>query len=178
MTRGSFPSEESGGPLQELARLHAQTLGECAKLRQLALDLPGDGGGDASRRAAQSLLRHFDLGAPQYRLCEEQQLFPQLLESMAGSDPVCLRDLTSAMSAQHRRLDSMWRALRGPLAALAAGQPASLASAQVEEFVALSQSHIERERDEVLPMASRLLTDEALAQIGDAMRARRAISCA
>lgn len=172
MTRGSLASVESGGPLQELARLHAQTLRECANLRQLALDLARDGCGGASRRAAQSLLRHFDLDAPQYRIDEEQELFPALLESMAGSDPICLRDLTSAMTAQHRRLDAMWRALRGALAALAAGQPASLVSAQVEDFVALSQSHIERERDEVLPMASRLLTDEALAQIGAAMRAR------
>jgi hemerythrin-like domain-containing protein len=66
----------------------------------------------------------------------------------------------------------MWWHLRKALAAVANGQHALLDSAEVEAFAALNQSHIEREQTELLPMAQRLLTDDALAQVGASMRER------
>jgi hemerythrin-like domain-containing protein len=91
---------------------------------------------------------------------------------MAGSDPVCLRELTSGMAQQHRTLRTLWAQLRQPLADVASGHGSLLDSAQVEAFVTLHHSHVEREQSELLPMAARLLTDEALDQLWKSMRER------
>jgi hemerythrin-like domain-containing protein len=94
---------------------------------------------------------------------------------MAGSDAVCIRELTQALVADHRTLQAAWAQLRGPLQAVAEGRSAQLPAAQVEAFVALNESHGAREDAELLPMAERLLDDAALARIGDAMRRRRGL---
>ena len=47
---------------------------------------------------------------------EEADLFPALLEAVAGSDAVCLRELTASLAAQHRELESRWRQVRDVLA--------------------------------------------------------------
>lgn len=41
-------------------------------------------------------MRYFDTAARHHE-DEEQDLFPALLESMAGSDAVCLRELTASL---------------------------------------------------------------------------------
>ena len=120
-------------------------------------------------------MRHFDICASQYCSDEEEDLFPALLESMAGSDAVCLREITSAMAQQHRTLEMMWQRLRKPLAAVAGGKDAAPDNGSVDVFVALYRSHIEREQIELLPMAARLLTDDAMEQVGQSMRKRHAI---
>jgi hemerythrin-like domain-containing protein len=51
-----------------------------------------------------------------------------------------------------------------------------LDSAYVESFIRLYERHIAREEAELLPMASRLLGDDALNEIGKAMRERRGIA--
>ena len=94
---------------------------------------------------------------------------------MAGSDAVCLRDLTDTLSADHRALDAAWQRVRASLASIAAGTSASLPGDDVEALVNRYQQHIEREEKELLPMAARLLADDELARIGKAMRERRGI---
>jgi len=44
---------------------------------------------------------------------------------------------------------------------------------QVQAFTEAYAAHIQREDDELLPMAARLIADDALAAISQAMRARR-----
>lgn len=178
MIGGSFPdvgtpADHPEGLLEMLARLHARTLQQCATLRRLVLYLAECGCDEQARRVGDTVLRYFDEVSSQYRSDEEEDLFPALLESMAGSDAVCLRELTSGMTREHRTLETMWARLRTPLAAVASGKSSLLDSAEVEAFVALHHSHIEREQTELLPMAARLLTDEALEQVWASMRERR-----
>ncbi len=177
MIGGSFPepstaSAPADGALETLSRLHARTLQYCATLRQLVSHLAEYGCDQQARSAAQTVLTYFDVYGPQDSIDEEQDLFPALLESMAGSDAVCLREITSGMAQEHRTLESMWDRLRKPLATIASGQGGSLDGAEVEAFVNLYHSHIEREQSELLPMAARLLTDEALEQVWKSMRQR------
>lgn len=160
------------GPLEMLSRLQARTLQQCATLRRLGEYLAECGSDEQSRRAAETVLRYFDTCPPQYFADEEQDLFPAMIESMAGSDPVCLNELTAAMKQQHRDLQAMWSNLRGDLAAVVQGRGASLDGARVEAFAAAYRSHIEREQAELLPMAERLLTEEASERLWACMRAR------
>lgn len=157
--------QEAGEPLRMLSALNSRTLRECETMRELAARVAESGCDGQCRRIAESLFGYFDAVPAKCHSIEQECLFPALLESMAGSDPVCLRDLTSALTAQHRALERMWRSLRNPLAALAGGQHVLLDRSQVDAFAALNRSCIERDETELLPMASRLLADDALSEL-------------
>jgi hemerythrin-like domain-containing protein len=96
------------------------------------------------------------------------------LESVGGSDAICLRELTARLLADHDALQARWRDLRRHLQLVAAGEPTPLDAGMVEAFGQLYAQHIALEESELLPMAGRLLSDTALQQIGQAMRERRA----
>jgi hemerythrin-like domain-containing protein len=167
------PAAGADRPLAMMATCHEKLGRQCATLRRLLPHLARAGADPEAQEAAQAVLRYFDRASPQHHEDEEENLFPELLESMAGSDAVCIRELTQALAAEHRTLQAAWAQLRGPLQAVAEGRSAELPAAQVEAFVALNESHGAREDAELLPMAERLLDDAALARIGDAMRRRR-----
>ena len=102
-------------------------------------------------------------------------MFPALVESMAGSDAICIRELIEGLTADHRRLEAMWKGLKPLLQQIEAGEHALLDQNQVASFVDLYESHMKREDDELLPMAGRLLSDDVITCIGRAMRQRRGI---
>lgn len=177
----SLPGQSAPGasfevPLEMLAACHLRVEKQCATLRRLVLHLAQHGADAAARSAATAVLRYFDTAAKDHHADEEEDLFPALIESMAGSDAVCLRDLVGALSAEHRQLEAHWRHVRVALQAIAAGEAAALGSDDVEPLVTLYERHIAREEKELLPMAARLLGDDALAGVGRAMRERRGIA--
>ena len=162
-------------PLEMLSACHRRIENQCATLRRLVAHLVAHGADDDARIAARNVMRYFDTAANDHHADEEQDLFPALLESMAGSDPVCLREMTAGLTAEHRELEALWRQLRADLQRISEGEAAPLGEAAVEALVTLYERHIEREERELLPMAARLLSDEELARVGRAMRERRGI---
>lgn len=167
-------------PLEMLSACHQraqqQQQQQCATLRRLVAHLDANGNSADARVAAAAVLRHFDAAAKDHRADEETDLFPALVESMAGSDAVCIRDLIEVLTLDHRALEAHWQWLRLTLLAIASGASVPLAAADVEPFIALYERHIAREYSELLPMAQRLLADEALERIGQAMHERRGIT--
>jgi hemerythrin-like domain-containing protein len=162
--------------LETLERLLAH---QRACSHSLATDASAAGEGQA-RSAAAAVLRYFDEAAPRHHDDEERDLFPALLESMAGSDAVCLRGIVDRLTAEHRQLAASWRRLRPTLAVIAAIPEASASStgpaldaAMVAEFVQAIRGHLRTEDEELMPMARRLLSDDQVAAIGSAMAARR-----
>ena len=130
----------------------------------------------AARTTAINVTRYFDTSATDHHADEEVDLFPALLESMAGSDAVCLREMIEELKADHRVLEAIWSRLRGTLIRIAAGEPLLLTGDHVEALIGLYERHIEREENELLPMAARLLSDDDLVRVGRAMRERRGIN--
>lgn len=174
----SLPGAEAAAvgfdtPLAMLAECHRRVEDQCATLQRLLPHLAAHGPDRAAAEAASAVLRYFDLAGPKHHADEEADLFPALLESMAGSDAVCLRELTDGLKADHRHFEQQWTALRAALTEIAAGRPATLDATAVEAFCALYERHIAREEAELLPMAERLIEPAVLAQIGLAMRRRR-----
>lgn len=160
-------------PLALLAECHRRVERQCATLRRLVPHLAAQGSDTAAAEAASAVLRYFDLAAPKHHADEEEDLFPALFEAVAGSDAVCLRGITDRLRDEHRVLEAQWQALRAVLEPVAARRPALLDAAAVEAFTGLYAAHIALEEGELLPMAQRLLSDDATARIGQAMRARR-----
>jgi hemerythrin-like domain-containing protein len=169
------PAHGFEAPLEMLSACHHRVERQCATLRRLVAHLRGRDPDEDARAAAAAVMRYFDTAASDHHADEETDLFPALVESMAGSDAVCIRQLIEALTLDHRALESHWQRLRVMLQSIAAGDSMRLDPADVEPFIRLYERHIAREEAELLPMASRLLGDEALNEIGKAMRERRGI---
>ena len=162
-------------PIEMLLACHERIGHRCATLRRLPAHVAAHGADQAARTAAANLMRYFDTSARQHHADEETDLFPALIESMAGSDAVCLREIVEGLTADHGMLEAGWRRVRTALEKVVAGVPQIPAAEDVDALVGLYERHIEREERELLPMAARLLGDEALERIGRAMRARRGL---
>ncbi|MCB1941692.1 MAG: hemerythrin domain-containing protein [Candidatus Accumulibacter sp.] len=171
----SAPIAGPEAPLEMLAACHRRIEAQCTSLRRLVPHLLAHGADDAARTAAIRLMRYFDTAARQHHADEEDDLFPALIESMAGSDAICLRETIDGLTADHRALEACWRHLRAILERIAAGEFVPLPVDDVEALAVRYERHIEREESELLPMATRLLSDAELAGVGRAMGARRGI---
>lgn len=172
----SGPTASTEAPLEMLAACHIRVEKQCATLLRLQTHLEKNGTDAQARKAATAIMRYFDTAALDHHADEEQDLFPALLESMAGSDAVCLRTMTQALTAEHRLLEKHWRKLRLTLAKVANGDAALLHPSTVQAFTELYAQHIRCEEDELIPMAARLLGEAELNAIGKAMRERRGIA--
>lgn len=171
----SAPASGPESPLEMLSACHGRMGRQCATLRRLVSHLAEHGVDEAARIAASNVMRYFDTSAKHHHADEEEDLFPTLIESMAGSDPVCLRELTERLKAEHRALDMAWQSVRNVLEKVVQGESVPLASDDVEVLVDQYERHIEREETELLPTAARLLSADDLDRIGRAMRERRRI---
>jgi len=158
-----------------LAACHHRVESQCETLARLVPHVATHGSDENARVAAAAVLRYFDTAAVHHHADEEVDLFPALIESMAGSDAVCIQSLVASLQADHRTLESLWRRLRPALQKIAAGEAQPLLADDVTPLVDLYALHMAREEAELLPMAARLLNDTALDEVGRAMRARRGI---
>lgn len=171
----SAPAAGTEAPLEMLSTCHVRAQNQCATLRRLVPHLAEHGANEEARNAATNVMRYFDTSARHHHADEEEDLFPALIESMAGSDAICVREMIEGLTADHRALEAAWRRLRDVLERIAAGESVALASDDVEGLVGLYERHIQREEDELLPMAARLLSEDDLVRVGRAMRERRGI---
>jgi hemerythrin-like domain-containing protein len=163
-------------PLEMLAACHGRVQHQCETLLRLLTHLQTHGADHPAQEAAAAVMRYFDTAARHHHEDEEQDLFPALLEAMAGSDAVCLRELTASLCSDHRRLERRWATLRQRLLQVAEGAGSMLEHDDVPGFVRLYEQHIAREEAELLPMAARLLSNSELDRVGLAMRARRGLA--
>ncbi|MCU0924632.1 MAG: hemerythrin domain-containing protein [Hydrogenophaga sp.] len=163
-------------PLEMLAACHGRVQHQCETLLRLVAHVQTYGADRPAQEAAGAVMRYFDTAARHHHEDEEQELFPALLNSMAGSDAVCLHELTASLCSDHRLLEQRWLALRQRLLQVTEGAASTLADADVPGFVQLYEQHIAREEAELLPMAARLLIDAELDRIGLAMRSRRGVT--
>jgi hemerythrin-like domain-containing protein len=156
-----------------------ETLANCPKLvvceLNLTVPLAAHGANEEARTAATNVMRYFETSAKHHHADQEEDLFPALIDSMAGSDAMSLREMIEGLKADHRALEVVWSRLRRVLEGITNGTSVPLVSDDVETLVSLYERHIECEESELLPMAKRLLSDDDLARVGRAMHARRGI---
>ena len=146
----SAPNASFEAPLEMLGACHHRIERQCTTLRRLFEHLDGQGADEQARAAAAAVMRYFDSAAGHHHADEEQDLFPALIESMAGSDAVCLRGLIDGLVAEHRELERHWQRVRIQLERVLAGDATALTATAVEALVRLYEQHIEREERELL----------------------------
>lgn len=163
-------------PLEMLSACHGRVQQQCETLQRLVAHLKAHGADRPAQEAARAVTRYFDTAARHHHDDEETDLFPALLESLAGADAVCVRELIASLCSDHRALEQRWAALRPQLMQVGDGAESTLAGADVPGFVQAYALHIAREEAELLPLAARLLSDAELDRIGVAMRRRRGVA--
>lgn len=162
-------------PLEMLSACHGRVQTQCETLQRLCDHLPHHGADSAAVQAAEAVLRYFRQAAPHHHADEEADLFPALLDAATGDEHAGVRRLTRTLVQEHRALEGLWHRLEGELQRVCAGEATALARDTVDAFVVAYTQHIEREENELLPLAARLLDATALARVGVAMRERRGI---
>jgi len=119
----------------------------------------------SGRLAMQAAIDWLEGPAQAQRRLVEDQVLPALVEAMAGSDAVCLRDLAERLAKERGRLDRCWRATICPQLASGASD-----GVELKGWITAFEAHLQRTDDELLPMIPRLLDDEALDALGRACR--------
>lgn len=161
-----------GAPLVMMAACLGRIEELCAALMDIVEHLARQDADQHAQQAASALMHGFDIATAQHHADQESDLFPALIESMAGSDAHCLQALTQGLTAEHRQFEQGWRELRRWLSQVADGLAPATTGSDPAAFVEACQRHIARERAELLPMAARLLSDTELDRIGRSMCAR------
>lgn len=169
------PGASTEAPLEMLAACHGRVHKQCETLGRLAAHLPTHGSDTAAQQAATAVTRYFDTAARDHHADEEEDLFPALFEAMAGSDAVCIRELTDALRSEHRQLEALWQRLRPELLAISQGLPHGFTHTLSQSFTQAYRAHAHKEDTELLPMATRLLSEEQIDRVGAAMRQRRGL---
>lgn len=167
------PAASFDEPVDMLSSCHDRLRQRCNTLAKLPEHVRRHGADEQVRSAAQSILRYFDGPALYHHADEEKDLFPALLESVAGSDAACLRQLFERLSDEHRSLENQWQCLRPALLELSEGKAAGLSLADIQAFITDYSGHLQCEDQELLPLARRLLDNTALQKIGRSMDDRR-----
>jgi iron-sulfur cluster repair protein YtfE (RIC family) len=156
---------DSSNPLQSMLAVDREMRERCERLRRLARDLFAGAPGAVFGDRAAALRLEIESRMYAHHDDEETTVFPALLEAMAGSDPVCLRELTELLRVEHRALERSWEVVRRVLEQVEAGQPAQIDVESFRTFIDGYVAHIEREEQELFPMAERLLTDAEIASL-------------
>lgn len=159
-------------PFEMLHACHDRVERTLSLLERLVAHVHAHGHDEDSRSAARDVLRYFDLAAPHHHRDEELHVLPPLL----ASEDAEVRALATQLVAEHRRMEALWAALRGPLQQWADAPPAATTFPLPEAlaaFTGLYAGHIAREEAQAYPQARTLLDPATLADMGAEMSARR-----
>jgi pyridoxamine 5'-phosphate oxidase len=165
-------------PVAVLKHCHGRIRKQLATLDKLLAHLPEHGADQQARQAASAVMQYFDKAAHLHHADEEQDLIPMLRAVAQGEDAATLQALVPVILQDHQEMDGLWNDLRPQLVAIAEGSAALLAPGTVQRFVQRYTAHMDREESMIAPMALRLFSPDQMAQMGNAMQARRGIPAA
>jgi hypothetical protein len=137
----------------------------CERLRRLAADVLAQDPDAGIQRRAAALRVGIESTMFAHHQDEEALLFPALIEAVAGSDAVCLRELTELLTMEHRALERAWQPVQQALERIESGRPGDPEAEAFRIFIDGYLGHADREQQELFPMAARLLTDAEFASI-------------
>lgn len=170
----SFPELETApdfsDPLGLLRACHKRILGFCDLLLKLVDHIETDGVDDEAVSAALAVVRYFSTAGKLHHQDEELDIFPRLeVTSMS------LAELINNLKQQHRSQDALWEKLQPLLE-----QPASIGDMDsfrnlARAFVSSEREHVNRENEQLLGVAARIISDEDQKKIGKAMAERRGV---
>lgn len=160
-------------PIAVLKHCHDRIRKQIRTMQTLLSHLPAKGADGAAQRGASAVLNYFEKAAPNHHADEEQDLFPMLAATAKDEDAALLTTLVPQILQEHQQMEVAWDLLQHQLSDIAAGTSAQLSDDNVRRFAELYAAHMEKEETHIAPMAKRIFSAQQMAQLGDAMRARR-----
>ncbi|WP_019141767.1 hemerythrin domain-containing protein [Noviherbaspirillum massiliense] len=160
-------------PIAVLKHCHDRIRKQLNTLHKLLTHLPVSGTDLDAKQAANAVMKYFNQAAGNHHADEEQDLLPMLQATARGDDAALLHALLPDILREHGEMEALWQALDRQLHEIASGTSAQLSADDVARFSALYLAHMKKEESHIAPMAKRLFSDAQMAQLGDAMRARR-----
>jgi pyridoxamine 5'-phosphate oxidase len=167
------PAPDFDQPIAVLKHCHDRIRKQIATLQKLGPHLLQHGADQPAQQAAQAVLRYFRQAAPLHHQDEEENLLPMLQATARNDDAAKLMQLLPEILQEHQQMELLWQRLEAQLAAIDAGQAATLSNADVTQFCDMYTDHMGKEETTIAPMAKRLFDQAQMHQLGDAMRARR-----
>lgn len=152
-------------PVDLLDACHARILRMCETVVQIAAHVAQHEVDEDARIAARNVVRFFDTAGANHHRDEEHDLFPALYHGVPSAELNATRALLARLRAEHLHLDALWADMRARLPGVDA--------AHAQAFREAYRSHIDLEERELLPLARRVLGDEALTLLGGRMARRR-----
>jgi len=161
-------------PLGMLLGCHRRIEKKIATLNALYAHLSAKGIDAEAVRAAQGVLRYFDVAGAHHHADEEQDLFPMLRQRITdASERERFARLDAQLRDEHREIERVWLRLRKPLEALADGLMRTIPETDVRAFATLYARHIQTEESVFRSLTERWLGKSDLLALGRAMAERR-----
>lgn len=172
------PDHDFDQPLGLLSDCHRRIEMFLGVLSRIARERAGQPLGPEAADAASKAKRYFAEAAPRHTADEEDSLFPRVraavperIESLAALER--LRDEHETADRLHAQVDALLAQWLHD-GRLSNEHSSDLITA-LEQLQVLYKGHIELEETEVFPLAGRVLSKPALAEVGAEMRARRGL---
>ncbi len=159
-------------PLQMLRACHGRIEAQCVTLHHLPRHITQRGCDERTVQAARAILRFFDSAGLFHHQDEEQDLFPQLLNTHNAVASILITRLVQ----EHIVLEAAWQSLHPLLLNIAEAQVQTLDAGIVQHFITVYAKHISQENKTLLPLAATLLNEAQLRAIGHSMAARRGVT--
>jgi hemerythrin-like domain-containing protein len=158
-------------PLEMLYACHDRICAQSDTLDRLVAHLLVQGNDEQAAQAARAILRYFDTAGQHHHQDEEQDLFPMLIDS--GDTEAA--GYVARLLEEHKILDAAWHDLRPQLIAIEQSKADAIDADVAGHLIASYARHIKFENETMLPLASTLLNEEQVQQLGRNMAARRGV---
>lgn len=163
-------------PIAVLKHCHNRIRRRIATMQKLLTHLPEHGADEEAQKAAQSVLKYFNLSAAIHHADEEENLIPMLQKTATGADAALLEELIPKIAKDHRRMEVLWPVIALQLDDIASGVSDQLSANDVFNYAELYANHMVKEETYIAPMAMRIFSAEQMTELGEAMRTRRGLA--
>ena len=178
MPQTNTPQDVAGGlPIHSFSRCHD---GIRVQLQSLAQLPQQDGATQEAREVARQALQFFRTAMFDHHAEEEKELFPAVLAASTPAEYGGLRAQADLLTAEHRRIEAVWRALEPSLERLARGDPVQLDHALLTDLITRYDAHARQEEAQFLPLAESILgrKDPSMAALGFSLHMRHQLRAA
>ncbi len=172
----TIPAGGFAGPVALWLACHQRLEGVCGLLRRFGTHVADFGADEPSRIAAEGLRRYFNVAAPRHEEDENVDLFPRTLERLSGRKRATVRSLMARLQDDHVAAGRLWRPLDEQLAEVQRGGPGSPDQQAIGALVEQFLGHRKAEEESLLAIVESVLRPDDLAQLADAMAARRGLT--
>ncbi len=156
MNQPSKPSDRASDPeMATFSHAHDSIVLQLERLSTLpALLAPAR----MAQDTAQRVVDFFPGAVFEHHQEEEAVLFAAVLQSaQAGEERLRVNSLVTSLTAEHRRLEGLWRQLEPDLKGVAAGRSFHINAPLLADLVARYQAHAQAEEQQFLPLARSIL---------------------